>query len=60
MSKDSFFFWVRQMLPNKPNSSFGIVHRADWHGSDVAVKILMEQDFHEECLKEFLREVFFF
>nr|XP_010327687.1 ethylene-inducible CTR1-like protein kinase isoform X1 [Solanum lycopersicum] len=37
--------------------SFGTVHRGDWHGSDVAVKILMEQDFHAERLKEFLREV---
>ncbi|KAK4377741.1 hypothetical protein RND71_004037 [Anisodus tanguticus] len=37
--------------------SFGIVHRADWNGSDVAVKILMEQDFHVERFKEFLREV---
>ncbi|CAM8913631.1 unnamed protein product [Rhodiola kirilowii] len=37
--------------------SFGIVHRADWHGSDVAVKILMEQDIHPERFKEFLREV---
>ncbi|XP_029117550.1 serine/threonine-protein kinase CTR1 isoform X2 [Elaeis guineensis] len=35
----------------------GAVHRADWHGSDVAVKILMEQDFHPERFKEFLREV---
>ncbi|GFZ02467.1 protein kinase superfamily protein [Actinidia rufa] len=37
--------------------SFGTVHRADWNGSDVAVKILMDQDFHPERLKEFLREV---
>ncbi|XP_060176998.1 serine/threonine-protein kinase CTR1-like isoform X1 [Lycium barbarum] len=37
--------------------SFGTVHRADWNGSDVAVKILMEQDFHPERFKEFLREV---
>ncbi|GAV85435.1 Pkinase_Tyr domain-containing protein/EDR1 domain-containing protein [Cephalotus follicularis] len=37
--------------------SFGTVHRADWQGSDVAVKILMEQDFHVERLEEFLREV---
>ncbi|XP_042943614.1 serine/threonine-protein kinase CTR1-like [Carya illinoinensis] len=37
--------------------SFGTVHRADWHGSDVAVKILTEQDFHAEHYKEFLREV---
>ncbi|WCJ34375.1 Protein kinase superfamily protein [Euphorbia peplus] len=37
--------------------SFGTVHRADWHGSDVAVKILMEQDFHVERFKEFVREV---
>ncbi|KAF2307576.1 hypothetical protein GH714_029854 [Hevea brasiliensis] len=37
--------------------SFGTVHRADWHGSEVAVKILMEQDFDAERFKEFLREV---
>ncbi|XP_059462437.1 serine/threonine-protein kinase CTR1 isoform X2 [Corylus avellana] len=37
--------------------SFGTVHRADWNGSDVAVKILMEQDFHAERHREFLREV---
>ncbi|XP_027066037.1 serine/threonine-protein kinase CTR1 [Coffea arabica] len=37
--------------------SFGTVHRADWNGSDVAVKILMEQDFHAERFNEFLREV---
>ncbi|XP_065855214.1 serine/threonine-protein kinase CTR1 [Euphorbia lathyris] len=37
--------------------SFGTVIRADWHGSDVAVKILMEQDFHAERFKEFVREV---
>ncbi|KAK6778720.1 hypothetical protein RDI58_025438 [Solanum bulbocastanum] len=37
--------------------SFGTVHRGDWHGSDVAVKILTEQDFHAERFKEFLREV---
>ncbi|KAL0344752.1 UNVERIFIED_CONTAM: Serine/threonine-protein kinase CTR1 [Sesamum radiatum] len=45
--------------------SFGTVHRAEWNGcltrndafQDVAVKILMEQDFHAEQFKEFLREV---
>ncbi|XP_042014464.1 serine/threonine-protein kinase CTR1-like isoform X3 [Salvia splendens] len=37
--------------------SFGTVHRAEWNDSDVAVKILMEQDFHAERFKEFLREV---
>lgn len=37
--------------------SFGTVHRADWHGSDVAVKLLTIQDFHDDQLKEFLREV---
>ncbi|KAL0336979.1 UNVERIFIED_CONTAM: Serine/threonine-protein kinase CTR1 [Sesamum calycinum] len=37
--------------------SFGTVHRAEWNGCDVAVKILMEQDFHAEQFKEFLREV---
>eukprot|EP00250_Pteridium_aquilinum_P012478 c20752_g2_i1 orf=2-2581(-) len=37
--------------------SFGTVHRADWNGSDVAVKIFTEQDFFEERLNEFIREV---
>ncbi|XP_022863781.1 serine/threonine-protein kinase CTR1-like isoform X3 [Olea europaea var. sylvestris] len=37
--------------------SFGTVHHAEWNGCDVAVKILMEQDFHAEQYKEFLREV---
>lgn len=37
--------------------SFGTVHRADWNGSEVAVKILMEQDFHAVRFNEFLREV---
>ncbi|KAK6147143.1 hypothetical protein DH2020_018055 [Rehmannia glutinosa] len=35
--------------------SFGTVHRAEWNGCDVAVKILMEQDFHAERFKEFIR-----
>lgn len=37
--------------------SFGTVHRAEWHGSDVAVKVLTLQDFHDDQFKEFLREV---
>ncbi|XP_057947739.1 serine/threonine-protein kinase CTR1 [Malania oleifera] len=50
--------WSDLVLKEKIGSgSFGTVHRADWHGSDVAVKILMEQDFHAERFKEFLREV---
>ncbi|KAF2318412.1 hypothetical protein GH714_006844 [Hevea brasiliensis] len=36
--------------------SFGTVYRADWRGSDVAVKILMEQDYHVERFNEFLSE----
>ncbi|GFY96069.1 protein kinase superfamily protein [Actinidia rufa] len=37
--------------------SFGTVHRAEWHGSDIAVKVLTVQDFCDDQLKEFLREV---
>ncbi|KAJ8532761.1 hypothetical protein K7X08_015650 [Anisodus acutangulus] len=37
--------------------SFGTVHHADWNGSDVAVKILTEQDFHPVRFNEFLQEV---
>ncbi|XP_061368711.1 serine/threonine-protein kinase CTR1-like isoform X1 [Gastrolobium bilobum] len=50
--------WCDLVLKEKIGSgSFGTVHRAEWNGSDVAVKILMEQDFHAERFKEFLREV---
>ncbi|KAK7392561.1 hypothetical protein VNO78_21004 [Psophocarpus tetragonolobus] len=50
--------WSDLILREKIGSgSFGTVHRAEWNGSDVAVKILMEQDFHAERFKEFLREV---
>lgn len=50
--------WSDLVLKEKIGSgSFGTVHRAEWNGSDVAVKILMEQDFHAERFKEFMREV---
>ncbi|CAL1373072.1 unnamed protein product [Linum trigynum] len=50
--------WTDLVLKERIGAgSFGTVHRADWHGSDVAVKILMEQEFHAERFKEFLREV---
>ncbi|XP_074558843.1 serine/threonine-protein kinase CTR1-like isoform X2 [Curcuma longa] len=50
--------WSELVLKERIGAgSFGTVHRAEWDGSDVAVKILMEQDFHPECLREFLREV---
>ncbi|MCL7043432.1 hypothetical protein MKW94_000086 [Papaver nudicaule] len=46
-----------QMKERVGAGSFGTVHRAEWHGSDVAVKVLTSQDFHDDQLKEFLREV---
>ncbi|KAK8970864.1 Serine/threonine-protein kinase CTR1 [Platanthera guangdongensis] len=50
--------WSELVLKERIGAgSFGTVHRAEWHGSEVAVKILMEQDFHAEKIKEFLREV---
>ncbi|XVE61543.1 hypothetical protein DITRI_Ditri06bG0049100 [Diplodiscus trichospermus] len=50
--------WSDLVLRERIGSgSFGTVHRAEWNGSDVAVKILMEQDLHGERFKEFLREV---
>ncbi|KAK9930223.1 hypothetical protein M0R45_027270 [Rubus argutus] len=35
--------------------SFGTVHRAEWNGSDVAVKVLTVQDFHDDQLREFFK-----
>ncbi|KAJ1279356.1 hypothetical protein BS78_04G149400 [Paspalum vaginatum] len=56
--EDLIIPWNELALKEKIGAgSFGTVHRADWNGSDVAVKILMEQDLHPERLKEFLREV---
>ncbi|KAI3924157.1 hypothetical protein MKX01_029692 [Papaver californicum] len=50
--------WSELELKEKIGAgSFGTVHRADWNSSEVAVKILMEQDFHVERFKEFIREV---
>ncbi|CAH9117697.1 unnamed protein product [Cuscuta europaea] len=50
--------WTDLVLKEKIGAgSFGTVLRADWNGSEVAVKILMEQDFHPERLQDFLREV---
>lgn len=50
--------WEELEIKEKIGSgSFGTVYRAEWHHSDVAVKVLADQDFHEDKLKEFLREV---
>ncbi|KAF5959336.1 hypothetical protein HYC85_000545 [Camellia sinensis] len=49
--------WSDLVLKEKIGSgSFGTVHLAELRGSDVAVKILMEQDFYAERVKEFRRE----
>ncbi|KAK7393020.1 hypothetical protein VNO78_21470 [Psophocarpus tetragonolobus] len=42
---------------NIGTGSFGTVLRADWRGSDVAVKILKVQGFDPERFEEFLTEV---
>ncbi|TKY62038.1 Serine/threonine-protein kinase CTR1 [Spatholobus suberectus] len=50
--------WTDLVLKGRIGSgSFGTVHHAEWNGSEVAVKILMEQDFKAERFNEFLREV---
>eukprot|EP00850_Spirogloea_muscicola_P023050 SM000325S12643 [mRNA] locus=s325:81290:87287:+ [translate_table: standard] len=37
--------------------SYGKVYRGDWQGSDVAVKVFLEQDIQQEALQEFKAEV---
>ncbi|XP_011024258.1 PREDICTED: serine/threonine-protein kinase CTR1-like isoform X2 [Populus euphratica] len=50
--------WSELLLKKKIGSgSFGTVYHADWRGSEVAVKILEEQEFHTERFEEFLSEV---
>ncbi|KAI8563497.1 hypothetical protein RHMOL_Rhmol03G0115000 [Rhododendron molle] len=56
--KDLDIRWNDLVLKEKIGSgSFGTVHLAEWRGSDVAVKILMEQDFDTERFEEFQTEV---
>ncbi|XP_058204990.1 serine/threonine-protein kinase CTR1-like [Rhododendron vialii] len=56
--KDLDIRWNDLVLKEKIGSgSFGTVHLAEWRGSDVAVKILMEQDFDTEHFEEFQTEV---
>ncbi|KAK9755482.1 hypothetical protein RND81_01G028700 [Saponaria officinalis] len=55
---DLIISWSDLVVRDRIGSgSFGTVHRAEWNGSEVAVKILMEHDFHPERCREFLREV---
>ncbi|EOY19109.1 Map3k delta-1 protein kinase, putative isoform 3 [Theobroma cacao] len=51
--------WSELVLKEKIGAagSFGTVHRAELRGCEVAVKILLEQGFHAERFREFLREV---
>ncbi|XP_020233572.1 serine/threonine-protein kinase CTR1 isoform X1 [Cajanus cajan] len=50
--------WSELILKeNIGTGSFGTVLRADWRGSDVAVKILKVQGFDHERFEEFLKEV---
>ncbi|XP_027189454.1 serine/threonine-protein kinase CTR1-like [Cicer arietinum] len=50
--------WSELILKeNIGTGSFGTVLRADWRGSDVAVKILKVQGFDSERFEEFLNEV---
>ncbi|KAI9124390.1 hypothetical protein K1719_004312 [Acacia pycnantha] len=50
--------WSELILKEKIGTgSFGTVLRADWRGSDVAVKILKVQGFDAERYEEFRKEV---
>lgn len=37
--------------------SYGEVHHGDWHGTEVAVKKFLDQDFFGDALDEFISEV---
>ncbi|XP_044479033.1 serine/threonine-protein kinase CTR1-like [Mangifera indica] len=50
--------WSELVLKKKiGKGSYGTVHLAEWRNFDVAVKILVEQEFHADRFEEFLREV---
>ncbi|XP_028783038.1 serine/threonine-protein kinase CTR1 [Neltuma alba] len=55
---DLEILWSELILKDKIGTgSFGTVLRADWRGSDVAVKILKVQGFDAERYEEFRKEV---
>ncbi|XP_054813303.1 serine/threonine-protein kinase CTR1-like isoform X2 [Prosopis cineraria] len=55
---DLEILWSELILKEKIGTgSFGTVLRADWRGSDVAVKILKVQGFDAERYEEFRKEV---
>ncbi|KAF7820251.1 serine/threonine-protein kinase CTR1-like isoform X1 [Senna tora] len=55
---DLDILWSELILKEKIGTgSFGTVLRADWRGSDVAVKILKVQGFDAERYEEFRKEV---
>ncbi|XP_024520866.1 serine/threonine-protein kinase CTR1 isoform X1 [Selaginella moellendorffii] len=50
--------WEELVLKERlGGGSFGTVHLADWQGTDVAVKILLDQDATQELLSELTREI---
>ncbi|XVF23369.1 hypothetical protein REPUB_Repub13aG0032300 [Reevesia pubescens] len=56
--EDLYIPWSQLVLKEEIGAgSFGTVHRAELRCSEVAIKILVEQDFHTECFREFLRVV---
>ncbi|KAG0457801.1 hypothetical protein HPP92_022958 [Vanilla planifolia] len=58
VNDDLIISWNDLLLKGKIGAgSFGTVHRAEWLGSEVAVKVLMDQDIHPERFREFMREV---
>jgi serine/threonine protein kinase len=36
--------------------SYGKVYRADWQGSEVAVKVFLDQDFRDDAIEDFKAE----
>lgn len=46
-----------KLLDKIGQGSYGMVYKAEWQGTDVAVKVFLEQELHSEALQEFRAEV---
>jgi hypothetical protein len=51
-------FWSLIFYWNAPSGFFGEVFRGIWNGTDVAIKLFLEQDLTTENMEDFCNEIY--